>query len=73
MRDADKRIVDSLSRDEWMHRIEQWIHNETDRAMIRRSLLDGASIEVIAEEHYLSTVQTQKRLKKARNQLFKHI
>lgn len=73
MRDSDKRIVNSMSRSEWTARINEWVHNETDREMIRRNILDGASIEVIAEEHYLSAVQTQKRLKRAKEQLFKHI
>lgn len=73
MTGADKRIVDSISRDSWLHTIEQWVHNETDRAMIRRYFLDGATIEMIAEEICLSAVQTQKRLKRIKEQLFKHI
>lgn len=68
-----KKIVNSLSRDEWVHNINQWVHNESDRNMLQRQLLDGKSIETIAEEYDLSTVQTQKRLQKAREQLFSHI
>lgn len=68
-----KKIVDSLPRDEWIRNITQWVHNEFDRKMLQRQLLDGKSIEAIAEEYDLSTVQTQKRLQKAREQLFSHI
>lgn len=73
MSQSDKRIVNSMSRSEWTVHINEWVHNETDREMIRRSLLDGASIETIAEEQNLSAVQTQKRLKRAKEQLFKHV
>lgn len=68
-----QKIVNSKSYDEWVAAIKQWIHNETDRAMLKRQLLDGKTIEAIAEENDLSTVQTQKRLQKAREQLFSHI
>lgn len=73
LRACDQNIVDSICRDDWIHLISQWIHNETDRTMIRRWILDGVSAETIAEENYLSVVQTQKRLKRAKEQLFKHL
>lgn len=68
-----QKIVNSKSYDEWILIIRQWIHNETDRAMLTRQLLDGKTIEAIAEENDLSTVQAQKRLQRAREQLFSHI
>lgn len=73
MTSNDKKIISLLSRNVWVENIGQWIHNETDRMMVQRYLLDGATIEQIAEECCLSAVQTQKRLKRAKEQLFKHI
>jgi len=73
MNSQHQKIVNSKSADEWIAAIRQWIHNETDRKMLQRQLLDGKTIEFIAEENDLSTVQTQKRLKRAREQLFLHM
>lgn len=66
-------LINSKSRTEWELLIREWVHNETDRAMLVRRLLDGAKIEPLAEEFDLSTVQCQKRLKRAEAQLFKNI
>ena len=66
-------ILDTKSRDEWIALIGQWIFNEDDRKMIQLYLLDGKRISEIAEEFNLSVVQTQARLAKSRNKLFKHI
>lgn len=60
-------------RDEWLHLIEQWVHNEKDRAMLVRHYLDGVGFEALAEEFELSVNYCQERVKKARVQLFKHV
>ena len=69
----DHALINSKSRTEWEMLIKEWVHNETDRKMLVRRLLDGVKIEPLAEEFDLSTVQCQKRLKKAEAQLFKNI
>lgn len=66
-------IVNAKSRSEWIVLINEWVHNETDRRMLIRHLLDGICLEPLAEEFDLSTVQTQKRMDLAKKQLFKHI
>ena len=66
-------ILNSKSRSEWVSLISEWIHNEKDRQMIIRHLLDGICLEPLAEEFDLSVVQTQKRVDIAKKQLFKHI
>jgi hypothetical protein len=67
-------IVNSKSRSEWEFLIREWIHNERDRLMLVRYLLDGGiTLEALAEEFELSTVQCQKRVDLAKKQLFKHI
>lgn len=69
----DSTLINSKSRTEWERLIHEWVHNEVDRQMLTRRLLDGVLIEPLAEEFNLSTVQCQKRLKKAQTQLFKNI
>ena len=69
----DSTLINSKSRSEWERLIKEWVHNEVDRQMLTRRLLDGVLIEPLAEEFNLSTVQCQKRLKKAQVQLFKNI
>lgn len=69
----DRALINTKSRSEWERLINEWVHNEVDRKMLVRRLLDGVLIGPLAEEVNLSTVQCQKRLKKAQIQLFKNI
>lgn len=66
-------LVNSKSRTEWETLIKEWIHDERDRKMLSRHLLDGIHLEPLAEEFELSTVQCQKRVDLAKKQLFKNI
>lgn len=66
-------IINAKSRSEWVSLITEWVHNEVDRRMLVRNLLDGVRLEPLAEEFDLSTVQCQKRVDAAKKQLFKHI
>lgn len=63
----------SLSRAEWIELIGLWIFNETDRAILKRRLLDGRTYEQLAEEFNYSDRQIKIRVYKAEKQLFKHI
>ena len=65
--------LNSKSRSEWVALIREWVHSEVDRKMIERYLLDGITLERLAEEFDLSTVQCQHRVAVAKRQLFKHI
>ena len=69
----DDKIINSKSRTEWEGLIDNWIHNEVDRKMLKRRLLDGVKFEGLAEEFELSVNHTQTRVKKAKEQLFKNI
>jgi hypothetical protein len=73
MKKEDSTIVNLKSRSEWTAIIQEWVHNETDRKMLIRYLLDGIKLEPLAEEFDISTVQCQKRVDLAKKQLFKHI
>lgn len=37
-------------RDDWMYLIEQWILNERHRMIIKRRIIDGVTLEKLAEE-----------------------
>lgn len=69
----DQTIIDSKSRREWEELIDNWVHNEVDRRMLKRRLLDGICFEPLAEEFELSVNHCQTRIKKAKAQLFKNI
>jgi hypothetical protein len=69
----DQIIIDSKSRKEWEDLIDNWVHNEVDRKMLKRRLLDGICFEPLAEEFDMSVVWCQQRIKKAKKQLFKNI
>lgn len=69
---ADYDIINTKSRDEWLVLIYQWVHNEVDRKMLERKLLDGICFEPLAEEFEMSVNHCQARIKKAKAQLFKH-
>ena len=43
-------IINANSRGEWESLIYQWVHNEVDRKMLVRYLLDGIHLEPLAEE-----------------------
>lgn len=66
-------IVNAKSRGEWEALIFEWVHSERTRKMLIRYLLDGVTLESLAEEFDLSTVQTQKLIALAKKQLFDHI
>ena len=69
----DYEIINSKGRKEWEELIDNWIHNEVDRRMLKRRLLDGICFEPLAEEFELSVNHCQARIKKAKTQLFKNV
>ena len=68
-----KYEFDERSRDEWLYLIEQWIHDERDRAMVIRGYLDGISYEKIGEEFDRTANHCRERVELAVVQMFKHI
>jgi DNA-directed RNA polymerase specialized sigma subunit len=63
----------NLDRFEWENLIDRWIFDEKDRIILKRKFLDNIALEKIAEEIDLSVIQTNRRLKRAKMQLFKRI
>lgn len=64
---------DDLPRSQIEHLISEWIHDQRDRELVRRRLLDGIIFERLAEEFGLSVTQVKTICYKAQNKMIKHI
>ena len=53
--------------------IDEWIHSERDREILKRRLIDGICFEPLAEEFGLSPRHVKNIVYKAQETLFKHI
>ena len=53
--------------------IDEKIHSERNRAILKRSLLDGICFEPLAEEFDMSVRQVKNIVYKTQEQLFKHL
>jgi len=52
--------------------IDEWIHSERDRAIMKRRLIDGLTFERLAEEFDMSVRQVKRIVYKCSDSLFKH-
>ena len=52
--------------------IDEWIHSERDRQILKRRLIDGCCYEPLAEEFNLSVRQVKSIIYKNENIVFKH-
>ena len=55
------------------HLIDEHIHSERERAILKRRLIDGVLYEPLAEEFGLSVVQTKNIVYKLQNKIFKFL
>ena len=53
--------------------IDEWIHSERDRQILKRRLIDGCCYEPLAEEFNLSVRQVKSIIYKNENIIFKHL
>lgn len=53
--------------------IDEYIHSERDRALLKRRYIDGICFEPLAEEFDLSVVQVKRIVYKQSEHLFKHL
>jgi len=63
--------LESASRDDIEYLIDQYIHNERNRAILKRRLLDGICYEPLAEEFDLSDRQVKNIVYKCQEKLFR--
>jgi hypothetical protein len=64
---------ENVSRSELLILIEEWIHNERDRNIMRRRILDGIVYEKLAEEFELSVPQVKTIVYKNQSKILKHM
>ncbi len=65
--------LDNISNSEISHLIDEWIHSERDRKILKRRLIDGICYEPLADEFDMSVRQMKDIVYKAEAKLFKHI
>ena len=53
--------------------IDEYIHSERDRKIIKRRLIDGICFEPLAEEFNLSVRQVKNIVYKSERKIFSHI
>lgn len=53
--------------------IDEYIHKERDRAILKRRLCDGVCFEPLAEEFDLSVSQVKAIVYRSQDKLFSHI
>ena len=53
--------------------IDEYIHNERNRAILKRRLIDGLCFEKLSEEFDLSVRQTKNIIYKEQDRLFRHM
>ena len=53
--------------------IDEYVHSERDRAILKRRLIDGICFEPLAEEFNLSVRHTKQIIYKEQDRLFRHL
>lgn len=64
--------IDTRSRSDWIFLINEWVHDEINRKILIRHLLDGKTLAEVSVEIGYEQRQTARRYAKAINQLAKH-
>ena len=65
--------LDNVSNSQIEHAIDEWIHSERDRKILKRRLIDGICYEPLADEMGMSVKRIKTIVYKAEAQLFKHL
>ena len=53
--------------------IDDWIHNARDRRILKDRLINGISIEALAEKYDVSVAQMKRIIDKYQKMLFAHL
>jgi len=64
---------EDISNSQIEHAIDEWIHSERDRKILKRRLIDGICYEPLADEMDMSVRQIKYIVSKAEAKLFKHL
>ena len=63
----------NIPRSEWERLIDEWIFSEKSRRILKKHLLDGMTIEDLADEFHYSKQNIQRIIYKETARLFKKI
>lgn len=66
------RDLEDISNSEIEKAIDEWIHSERDRKILKRRLIDGICYEPLAAEFDLSVRRLKDIVYKAEVRLFRH-
>ena len=64
--------LDNVSNSQIRTIIDEYIHSERDRALLKRRFIDGICYEPLAEEFDLSVIQVQRIVYRLTSILYKH-
>ena len=53
--------------------IDEYVHSERDRALLKRRLIDGVTQERLAEEFDLSVPQVKRIIQKWTDKIYRHL
>ena len=65
--------LDDFSNTNLANAIDEWIHSERDRKILKRRLIDGICYEPLANEFDMSVRQIKNIVYKLEKKLFKHL
>ncbi len=70
-----KQVFDGRCRSEWIHLINEWVHDELDRKMMVLHHLDGHTYDRVCEDigRIIETDQVKSRIQTATKQLVNHL
>jgi hypothetical protein len=68
-----ERNLDDITNSEIEHLIDEWIHSERDRKILKRRLIDGICYEPLAWEFDMSVRQMKNIVYRAEAKLFRHL
>ena len=68
-----ERNLDDITNSEIEHLIDEWIHSERDRKILKRRLIDGICYEPLAWEFDMSVRQMKNVLPRLEQKLFRHM
>ena len=63
---------EDISNTELSELIDEWIHSERDRNIMKSRLIDGLTFERLAEKHEMSTRHIKRVVYKCEQQIFKN-
>lgn len=68
-----ERNLDDITNSEIEHLIDEWIHSERDRKILKSRLIDGICYEPLAWEFDMSVRQMKNIVYRAEAKLFRHL